>query len=131
LPSTDELLVSVLVDPGDAQLLRIAYEDQSATLATGDRRFLQLLSTTPTCEAVRDAVAGRVACFESILLELIDLHSFEWVRDRVAPMHEKDGMLRLVFSGGAAAVETTVIEGLRSYSRDLISLFRPDARALY
>ncbi len=90
-----------------------------------------MLSSTPACETLRTAVVGRIACFESILLELIDLHGFEWVRDRVAPVHEKDGTLRLVFSGGTAARETNVIEGLRSYSRDFVSLFRAQAQALY
>ncbi len=79
---TDHLLVDTNIHPGERQLLRVAYEEQDALIATGDKTALGALLASPSCESVYRAVAGRVVVFETALLGLMGKRgcSSEWRR---------------------------------------------------
>lgn len=121
---TDRLLVNIGIDPGEAQLLRVAYEDRDTIIATSDKRALETLLSDETCQPVRSAVAGRIVVFETLLLGLIARHGYAWVTDRVARVAATEGMLRLAFSNGPATSEAHAVECLSSYSKHLAPLLR-------
>jgi hypothetical protein len=62
------------VQRGEATLYGVLAERPSYLLASGDKRAMVALSTTASLESVRQAVAGRVICLETILRGLVTHH---------------------------------------------------------
>lgn len=109
------------IDAGEAVLFSATTHHPDARVATSDKRSLVALATAggPVCDGVCVRLAGRVVCFEQIVLRLIDRRGFDWVRDRAVPARGCDTALRLVFGSGLTADETGVRSGLASYINDL------------
>lgn len=59
-----------------------------------------------------EKLPGRFACFESVLLLLIDTIGFESVRDRVPPFREQDSQIKIAFGVGASKTEAQAREAL-------------------
>jgi hypothetical protein len=95
------------IDPGEAQLYALAAERQLSVL-TDDKRALQALKEVV---GAPEALSGRVAVLESVLLVLCEQRGIEDVRARMAALSGMDLMVQTCFS----LDNTDPREGLRSY----------------
>jgi len=101
------------LDLGEIQLLEAAFRADDPFLITGDKRFLkQLIAIPELLNQALEKLPGRFACFESVLLLLIDAIGFEAVRDKVLPFKEIDGQIKIAFGGGASKTEEQTREAL-------------------
>lgn len=64
-------------------------------------------------------LCGQVICLEQIILKLIEVEGFEFVRDRVLPMASFDKSLQICFGLVNPATGENVIAGLNSYINDI------------
>jgi hypothetical protein len=126
--ATLEHFVSVdSIDPGEAQMFALSAE-RSLVILTGDKRALRALSGVTH---VHEAMAGRVACLEAVLVALCEKLGEEPVRRAVQPLLSLDTTVRICFSSDS----TSPTIGLRSYLQDVkrqahpLSLWDPDRRA--
>jgi hypothetical protein len=110
------------IDTGEVVLFAAAACMRHALLATGDKRSLRALASTPSCRSVALRIAGRVICFEQIIRKAIDHCGFPKVRDKVAPARDCDTGLRAIFGSGIESTETNVLAGLDAYIAELRSL---------
>jgi hypothetical protein len=107
------------IDPGEALLLTLAPEHLSYWLLSGDKRCLELLSQAPELATLKARWQGRVICLEQLLLRLIEVQGFEWVKGRVLPVKEYDTALKACFGSGERATETSVRQMLSAYVQDV------------
>ena len=109
------------VDAGEAVLFSASAHYPGSLLTTSDKRSLTALvaAPDPVCVTVCGRLAGRVVCFEQVVLRLIDQFGFDLVHARVAPARDCDTALRIVFGSGLTAAEQGVRDGLGSYINDL------------
>jgi hypothetical protein len=82
------------IDPGEAQIFALAAENELIVL-TGDKRALRALKDIPV---FADALTGRIAVLESVLIALCDLLDPSELRDQVQPLIAHDSMIRVCFS---------------------------------
>jgi hypothetical protein len=123
-PSPQEMLLFddiVGLDPGEAILFSATAHYPDFILATSDKNSLRTLSATAACEAICRRLAGKVLCFEQVILRLIDGLGFNPIRDKVVPARDCDTALRAVFGSGLDATEDNVRAGLTSYINHLRS----------
>lgn len=103
------------IDPGEAQLFACAAE-HALLVVTGDKRSVIAASKV---EGMAEALGGRIAPLESVLLALCRRHGPERVRTAVRPLvtveDRKDKMVRICFSDGNPTPE----DALQSYLSDL------------
>jgi hypothetical protein len=103
------------IDPGEAQLFASAAEHQ-LIVVTGDKRSVIAASKIV---GMAEALHGRVASMEAVLMGLCRTLGRDFVRDAVKPLvaveDRKDKMVRVCFSGGNPDPEGA----LRSYLNDL------------
>jgi hypothetical protein len=64
-------------------------------------------------------LGGRVICLEQLILKLIEVKGFEFVRDRILPMVSCDKSLQICFGVSSPVTEENVIAGLNSYINDI------------
>lgn len=107
-PAEDQAFIDACMsehrlDIGEVQLIEAAFRSKDAFLVTGDKRFLKQLAGIPELLALAlGKLPGRFACFESVLLLLVEQNGVEFVRDRVLPFEEYDGLIKIAFGGGAS-----------------------------
>lgn len=111
-----ERLVNVpQIDPGEAQLFASAVEHE-LVVVTGDKRSVIAASKV---DGMADALSGRVAPMETVLLGFCQRLGREHVRNAVKPLvaveDRKDKMMRVCFSDGNPDPESA----LQSYISDL------------
>lgn len=103
------------IDPGEAQLFASAVEHE-LIVVTGDKRSVIAASTV---DGMADALGGRVASMEAVLLGFCQRLGREHVRNAVKPLvaveDRKDKMMRVCFSDGNPDPESA----LQSYFSDL------------
>jgi hypothetical protein len=119
LPSPTEQLLfedSLDIDAGEAILFSASAHYAGCLIATGDKRSLRALATLPNAEPIIDRVAGRVICFEQILMRVIGHTGFDLVRNRVVPVCDCDIVLRVAFGSGLDATEESVMRCLEIYT---------------
>ncbi len=58
-------------------------------------------------------------CLEQLILKLIEVKGFEFVRDRILPMVSCDKSLQICFGVSSPVTEENVIAGLNSYINDI------------
>ncbi|HBF33097.1 TPA: hypothetical protein DDW35_00900 [Candidatus Sumerlaeota bacterium] len=103
------------IDVGEATLSAAACKISDSVIATGDKRFLRSVAGT----FVAQPLAGRVLCFEQIILRCIDYLDFVEIRNRIIPAKDCDKGLQAVFGSGDYAEEKNVRYALNSYINDL------------
>lgn len=103
------------IDVGEALLFATAAHDADTVLWTGDKRSLEALALEPNLKDVVDKLAGRVRCFEQIVLAMLDSEGFAWLLPRVVAAPDCDRSLTSVFGSKERSVEPSVREGLASY----------------
>lgn len=116
------------IDEGEMILLSYASRDPHSIFATGDKRCLSALVTTPTASEIVARLKERVVCFEQLILRSVLVLGFEEVRARVVPWMACDTALRSAFGSGMQAtwdnVQSTLkgqVTNLRATSGTLLS----------
>ena len=107
----DKFTAIETVDPGEAQILAAAAEF-GLLVVSGDKRALGAIKVI---EGLADALAGRIAVLETILLALCERLGPGEVRRRVTPLADQDKMIAVCFSHGTEDPR----EGLQSYYKSL------------
>ena len=73
------------------------------------------MSAEAACQSICRRLAGKVVCFEQVVLRIIDRMGFDAVRTKVIPARHCDTALRAVFGSGLEAKEGSVRDGLAAY----------------
>ena len=115
--SLEPFTLSEAIDPGEAQLFAAATEFNLMVIS-GDNRAVRCLKHLT---AVHQALAGRIATIDGLLLALCRQLGPAYVRPRVAPLSSHDKTLAACFSPGTSDPE----EGLLSYYRSLVADVHP------
>jgi hypothetical protein len=105
------------IDEGEAALIVATRSQTDFLLLSGDKRCMRGLARIP--EQIYKRLSGRVICLEQIILKLIEVKGFVFVRDRILPMVSCDKSLQICFGVSSPATEENVIEGLNSYINDI------------
>ena len=98
------------IDPGEAILFATA-SDRRVPVVTGDIRSLRALKSL---DRFPEALEGRIAVLEAVLLALCGQLGTAAVRSRVEPVLQVDTVMRICFSPEGEEPEVA----LRSYLRD-------------
>jgi hypothetical protein len=118
--ASDEFIVlSGLVDVGEATLIAATQNESSFMLLTGDKRCLVTLVMREELAEVRARLQGRVICLEQMILLLIRRLGFEAVRTKVVPVMACDTAITACFGSGELATEANVVMALEGYITDL------------
>ncbi|HYN20686.1 MAG TPA: hypothetical protein VE078_06980 [Thermoanaerobaculia bacterium] len=122
MPSDSSLLQRLApydgIDPGEAQLLAVLAERPSSLLASGDKRFMKTLCAVEDLRDLRDAIAGRVVCLETVVLMCLDKWGISETARRFGPLRF-NSTLKVIFNDGPDTSEEHCREGLRSYLKEL------------
>lgn len=105
------------IDPGEAILFATA-ADLGIPVVTGDIRSLRALKSL---DRFPEALAGRIAVLEAVLLALCGHLGAAAVRAKVEPIRQIDTVMTICFSPGVPEPES----GLRSYFSDRRSELAP------
>jgi hypothetical protein len=107
------------IDTGEAILFSASAYYSDFLLATSDKNSLRALSANAACQAICLRLAGKVICFEQIVLRLLDHFGFDPTRHKLVPARHCDTVLRALFGSGLEATEDNVRSGLASYIMEL------------
>lgn len=113
------------IDPGEALLFAHTERFEDFRLLSGDKRSLRALADAPGLDATKTRLAGRVFCFEQMMLQFIDALGFEAVRRRVVPVRGCDGVLDMAFARGAQTEQGRAVRYLEGYVPDLRVASKP------
>ncbi len=105
------------IDIGEAALIVATRSQTDFLLLSGDKNCITQLAAIP--EQIYKRLCGRVICLEQLILKLIEVKGFVFVRDRVLPMVSCDKSLQICFGYSSSASEENVIVGLNSYINDI------------
>lgn len=105
------------IHEGEAALIVATRSQTDFLLLSGDKNCMRGLAEIP--EQIYKRLCGRVICLEQIILKLIEVKGFEFVRDRVLPMVSCDKALQICCGYSAPASEESVISGLTSYINNI------------
>lgn len=78
------------IDPGDAVWLGVGASTPGSMIFTGDKRALRAVSRETVCRPIAERLAGRVVCFEQIVLALFDEAGYPVLRSRIRAAPEVD-----------------------------------------
>jgi hypothetical protein len=105
------------IHDGERELILATRSQPDFVLLTGDKVCMRAL---PQLKAeIYGRLAGRVICFEQVVLLLIRRLGFELVKERVVPMRECDKALWACFGSGDRATEENVVVNLEDYIEGL------------
>jgi hypothetical protein len=105
------------IDEGEATLIVATRSQTDFLLLSGDKRCMRGLAKIP--KHIYKRLSGQVICLEQIILKLIEVRGFVFVRDRILPMVSCDRSLQICFGYSTPATEEDVIAGLNSYITDI------------
>lgn len=118
-PEEQQLFDDIVgIHSGEAVLFSASSHYPDFNLATSDKNSLRSLSGSPACNAIVGRLAGKVICFEQVIIRIIDRYGFNPVRDKVVPARDCDTALRAAFGSGLAATEANVRACLAAYIAD-------------
>ncbi|MFY9259077.1 MAG: hypothetical protein WAO71_01065 [Gallionella sp.] len=105
------------LDVGEQQLFAVFVEQiQPPRLVTGDKRALKQITTLSQNDtSLREKLAGRVDCLESIMLGLIEQVGFDAINPKIDAMADK--VLAMAFGVGRTQAHT--VEALQSFLGNL------------
>lgn len=113
---TLEAIMHTGADAGEAILAAKVATTQDAFLVTGDKRAVKALSTLAD-GPVKCALAGRVLCFEELILGMMQRFSFATLSPKLIAGSSCDGVLRNAF--GLGRTEAHAQSCLLSYANEL------------
>lgn len=102
---------------GEQQLILATQSAPDFLLLTGDKVCMRALPQLKV--EIYGRLAGRVTCFEQVVVLLIRRLGFDRVKAQVVPMWECDTALRACFGSGEWATEENVVMALSGYVEDL------------
>lgn len=107
------------IDLGEAELFALLAEHKGYYLTTGDKRALVALATREELGELRQRVAGRLICLESVLKLLVDRNGAKVTAQafRTLRTHRTIGVL---LSDPQARSDEVCRQGIDSYLNDLI-----------
>jgi hypothetical protein len=117
---TEELIQLEKVEgihSGEQTLIVATRSQTDFLLLSGDKNCMRSIAKIP--EQIYRRLCGRVICLEQIILKLIEVKGFVFVRDRVLPMVSCDKSLQICFGYSTPASEENVIAGLNSYINEV------------
>jgi len=88
------------LDAGEAQLAAIVIRRGLPLLVTGDKRAIGALAELMDGAAGREALVGRLACFEQALASVAGLIGAQELRGRICAEPDVDGSMRLACACG-------------------------------
>lgn len=105
-------------DDGEALLYAITAESRGTFLASGDKAAMRTICTESGLADVRNAVAGRIVCFETIMRMLVEADGVAAVAAGFhAIMHHKT--IHVVFSEVNSQDQAQCLAAIDSYLREL------------
>jgi len=111
------------IDAGEAILFSVCPQLPNSLLATGDKRsltsLLEAVAGNSVCGSVYARLAGKIVCFEQMLLQILNHCGFDEIRGKLFAGRECDKALAILLGSGLETVEATFREGLISYIEDL------------
>ena len=107
------------IDEGEALLYGLLAERPLYLLASGDKRAMVALSGEPIVADIRQAVAGRVICLESILRRMVLRDGVSKVAQQFRCVRDSHQSLRVILSDASSGDQDQCIKALDSYLRDL------------
>lgn len=123
-PTSDAALQQLIaveaIDEGEALVFALMIEQHGLYLASGDKRAMRALATAPHLRQVRDGIAGRVLCLESLLRLLVERQGLEAIADALPPVRDQYQTLRVAFSAGVATTKMSFDAAITGYLTDLI-----------
>jgi hypothetical protein len=113
----DTLQQFSILDVGEQQLFAVFVEQtQSPHLVTGDKRALKQITTLSQNDtSLREKLAGRVDCLESIMLGLIEQFGFDAINPKIDATADK--VLAMAF--GVGRTQAHAVEALQSFLGNL------------
>jgi hypothetical protein len=106
------------VDAGEALLAAQVATNPDAYLVTGDKRAIRAFAQLPVGRA-RSGLAGRILCFEELMIGMLQRFGFSKLEDRVTAGAACDGVLRIAFGQGRN--EQHALACLNSFAGELRS----------
>jgi len=106
------------IDAGEAVLYGLLAEQPACVLASADKRAMQAVGSQPELTGVRQRVAGRVICLETVL-ELLMRHDGVEATAHAFAVFPQYKTFQVVFSSHNATDQARCLASLRSYLRDL------------
>ena len=94
-----EAIMASGADAGEAILAAKVATTPGAYLVTGDKRAIKALSTLPP-GTVRSALAGRILCFEELILGIVQSYGFATIAPKLIAGIACDGVLRMAVGPG-------------------------------
>jgi hypothetical protein len=107
------------IDPGEAALLATMIEDRSLSFLSGDKRWMRVLGGQPELRDIRETIAGRVICLETVVESMIRQWGIRTTARLLTPARSHSQTLKVLFSDGEKTREDNCLEGIRSYIADL------------
>ena len=119
LASIDALALISGIDLGEAELFALLAEHDGHYLTTGDSRALVALAVREEVAELRQRVAGRLICLESVLKLLVDRNGAKATAQafRALKTHRTIGVL---LSDPQARSDDVCLKGIDSYLNDLV-----------
>jgi hypothetical protein len=93
------------IDDGEALFFALLAEHENWILATGDKRAIIALATTPELQDIRNHLRGRIVCLETIIPALLRINGIKSIASAFAPLREH-ATLRLAFPEGPLTKES-------------------------
>jgi hypothetical protein len=107
------------IDEGEALLYGLLAESNSCCLTSGDKVAMRALVAQPSLQPVRQLVAGRVICLESILKLLVQADGVDAVAQVWLPLRDSYKSLAVIFSEVNCKDQSQCLECLASILNDL------------
>jgi hypothetical protein len=112
--------LNVPFDTGESQLLAVLLKRGVERLYTGDKRAIVGVRLIAERLAEPESIAGKIICFERVLLELLQLVGDKELVEHVCREPAVDRAAAICCGCASGGSEAAVImEGLQSYIRDL------------
>lgn len=107
------------VDSGEKVLFSITPLLKDFLILTGDKNAIIQLNNHPILEPIKNDLARKIVCLESILIKLLERYNFNSISEKITQSDFfGDTVIRLIFSQSNLTLEN-VKNGLNSYYSDL------------
>jgi hypothetical protein len=103
------------IDPGEQILFSASRNYPKFSILTGDKNSLRTLLSALKIDSVKKRLAGRVECFEAIMLKILTKPKFALLLPRIVAGAKCDTALQVVFGLGLETTYEKAIEGLNHY----------------
>lgn len=104
------------IDPGELLALANVVDDPQTLFLSGDLQWMRKISK-PRFREVRNLIAGRILCLETILAILLERHGAAKLIEQFGP-DPRYITLKILFSKGTSTSERDARQGIVSYNQD-------------